>query len=135
MNFHHKRHLIKFITIALITSLTTGCTVWTSVPETVDQHYGDAVRNMIINQTLYNEQTDNDIPLLNMDGEKETGKKKNYLLRYISAVIVLLIIIAAFIIFSHKTAPQRINIEIGDSPILGESNAKVTIIEFSDLNS
>jgi pyruvate dehydrogenase complex dehydrogenase (E1) component len=70
MNFHHKRHLIKFITIALITSLTTGCTVWTSVPETVDQHYGDAVRNMIINQTLYNEQTDNDIPLLNMDGEK-----------------------------------------------------------------
>ena len=35
-----------------------------------DQHYGDAVRNMIINQTLYSEQPDNDIPLLNMDGEK-----------------------------------------------------------------
>lgn len=70
MNSHHKRHLIESILIALIISLTTGCAVWTSVPETVDQHYGDAVRNMIINQTLYSEQPENDIPLLNMDGEK-----------------------------------------------------------------
>lgn len=70
MNFYHKRHFIKFISIAVIIILTTGCAAWTSIPETVDQHYGDAVRNMIINQTLYNQQLENDIPLLNMDGEK-----------------------------------------------------------------
>lgn len=70
MNFYPKRHFIQFISIAVIISLTTGCAAWTSIPETVDQHYGDAVRNMIINQTLYKEQLENDIPLLNMDGEK-----------------------------------------------------------------
>lgn len=70
MKLQHKRHLINYFSIVLITSLTNGCAVWTSVPETVDQHYGDAVRNMIINQTLYSQQPDNDLPLLTMDGEK-----------------------------------------------------------------
>jgi hypothetical protein len=51
-------------------TLMTGCAEWNSHPVVVQQNFGNAVNNMVKNQTLYPEHGQNDNPILGLDGQK-----------------------------------------------------------------
>jgi len=74
---------------------------------------------------------------------KRNKRKKGAMQAYaLSAVIIALIIISLDILFFFMSAPARgnvggqeggdYNISLDDDPMLGDANAKVTIVEFSD---
>jgi TolA-binding protein len=54
----------------LFLTLITGCAEWNSHPVVVQQNFGNAVNNMVKNQTLYPEHGQNDEPILGLDGQK-----------------------------------------------------------------
>ncbi len=87
--------------------------------------------------------------------EENTGTitiKKESLWKYSTFVLAALVIVLAFVAFGNKensgspsgavvgnteipsqvVPGERAKVEIGKSPVLGDKNAKVTIIEFSD---
>ncbi|WP_411726023.1 hypothetical protein [Methyloglobulus sp.] len=61
----------------LLTSMT-GCAEWDSRPVVVDENFGQAVNNMVKNQTLYPENGQNDNPILTLDGKKAEGVIRAY---------------------------------------------------------
>jgi len=54
----------------LLLTLMTGCTEWNSHPVVVEQNFGNAVRNMVKQQTLYPENGQDDKAILTLDGRK-----------------------------------------------------------------
>lgn len=54
----------------LFLTMITGCAEWNSAPVVVQQNFGNAVNNMVKNQTLYPEHGRNDNPILTLDGQK-----------------------------------------------------------------
>jgi hypothetical protein len=66
------------VTGLLLLTLMTGCAEWNSHPVVVEQNFGNAVNNMVKNQTLYPEHGQNDNPILSMDGQKAEGVIKAY---------------------------------------------------------
>jgi hypothetical protein len=59
-------------------TLMTGCAEWNSHPVVVQQNFGNAVNNMVKNQTLYPEHGQNDNPTLGLDGQKAAGIIRAY---------------------------------------------------------
>lgn len=51
-------------------TLMTSCAEWDSTPVVVDQNFGQAVNNMVKNQTLYPGHGQDDNPILMLDGQK-----------------------------------------------------------------
>lgn len=48
-----------------------GCADWQTTPTTVDKHFGKAVKNMVANQTLYPEHSQQLLPeVRSLDGQK-----------------------------------------------------------------
>ncbi|HEY8158349.1 MAG TPA: hypothetical protein VIF10_06555 [Methylobacter sp.] len=62
----------------LFLTLITGCAEWNSHPVVVQQNFGNAVNNMVKNQTLYPEHGQNDNPTLGLDGQKAQGVIRAY---------------------------------------------------------
>ncbi|MDD2659478.1 MAG: hypothetical protein PHY54_07340 [Methylococcales bacterium] len=65
--------VMQGLTGLLLLTTLTGCAEWNSHPVVVQQNYGNAVRNMVKNQTLYPEHGRNDNPILSLDGQKAEG--------------------------------------------------------------
>ncbi|MDD5322803.1 MAG: hypothetical protein PHD43_19765 [Methylococcales bacterium] len=66
------------VTGLLFLTLMTGCAEWDSHPVVVQQNFGNAVNNMVKNQTLYPEHGQNDHPILTLDGQKAQTVIKAY---------------------------------------------------------
>jgi hypothetical protein len=66
------------ITALMFTGILTACAEWSSKPAVVEANFGDSVRNMVKNQTLYPEHNQNDKPVLSLDGQKAQGIVKDY---------------------------------------------------------
>lgn len=62
----------------LFSTLVTGCAEWNSHPVVVQQNFGNAVNNMVKNQTLYPEHGQDDEPILRLDGQKAAGVIRAY---------------------------------------------------------
>jgi hypothetical protein len=62
----------------LFSTLVTGCAEWNSHPVVTEQNFGNAVNNMVKNQTLYPEHGQNDNPTLGLDGQKAQGVIRAY---------------------------------------------------------
>jgi len=70
---------IKQVVAGIVFSgLITGCAEWNSHPVVVQQNFGNAVNNMIKNQTLYPEHGQDDVPTLGLDGQKAAGVVRAY---------------------------------------------------------
>lgn len=74
----NKGNTKQVVTGLLFLSLMTGCAEWNSHPVVVEQNFGQAVNNMIKNQTLYPEHGQNDNPTLTMDGQKAQAVIRAY---------------------------------------------------------
>ncbi len=62
----------------VFSTLVTGCAEWNSHPVVVQQNFGNAVNNMVKNQTLYPEHGQDDEPVLGLDGQKAAGVIRAY---------------------------------------------------------
>ncbi|MDO9140667.1 MAG: hypothetical protein Q7U38_10105 [Methylobacter sp.] len=62
----------------VVLTLVTGCAEWNSHPVVVEQNFGNAVRNMVKQQTLYPEHGQDDKPVLTLDGRKAEGVIRAY---------------------------------------------------------
>jgi len=69
----NKGNTMQVVTGLLFLTLMTGCAEWNSAPVVVQQNFGNAVNNMVKNQTLYPEHGQNDNPILSLDGQKAQG--------------------------------------------------------------
>ena len=56
----------------------SGCADWNSVPETVDDNMGNAVRHMVKSQILNPDSAYADKPVLGLDGQKSEGNIRAY---------------------------------------------------------
>src|SRR3989338_2500250 len=80
------------------------------------------------------------------EDNKSTGTitiKKESLWKYSTFVLVAVLIVGAFVFFSNSDSTgtgdvvrngEKVDIEIGDAPVIGSESAPVTIIEFSDFS-
>lgn len=66
----NKVNVLQAITGLLLLILMNGCAEWNSHPVVTEHNFGNAVRNMVKNQTLYPEHGQNDNPVLSLDGQK-----------------------------------------------------------------
>ncbi|MEK6850139.1 MAG: thioredoxin domain-containing protein [Nanoarchaeota archaeon] len=69
---------------------------------------------------------------------EENIKKSNAIWKYSAFVLVILLIIGAFVYFGKSNGGvvngERVQISVGNSPILGQESAPVTIVLFSDFS-
>jgi len=63
-----KAYIITGLSACLLN--VAGCVDWQATPVTVDKYQGMAVKNMIANQTLYPEHTQQPRQVLLIDGQK-----------------------------------------------------------------
>ena len=68
-----KGNIKQVVVGILFSTLVTACAEWNSHPVIVQENFGNAVNNMVKNQTLYPEHGQNDHPILSMDGQKAKG--------------------------------------------------------------
>ena len=66
-----------FILLSSIVFLS-GCADWKSKPVTVDENFGNSVRNMVEAQTLNPGSAYGDQPALGIDGQKSQGTINSY---------------------------------------------------------
>lgn len=59
-------------------TLMAGCAEWDSRPVVVDQNFGQAVNNMVKNQTLYPGHGQDDNPVTGLDGKKAENVIRAY---------------------------------------------------------
>jgi len=75
----NKGNTMQFVTGILFLMAMTGCAEWNSAPVVVQENFGNAVRNMVKNQTLcpeHGEMAEDPVlcpehgPVMGMDGQK-----------------------------------------------------------------
>jgi hypothetical protein len=74
----NKSNIKQAVAGILFSTLATGCAEWNSHPVVTEQNYGNAVHNMVKNQTLYPEHGQDDTPTLGLDGQKAQGVIRAY---------------------------------------------------------
>jgi len=68
----------KFFILLISAALLYGCADWNSVPKTVDDNMGNAVRHMVKAQTLNPDSAYADNPVIGLDGQKSESNIKAY---------------------------------------------------------
>jgi TolA-binding protein len=73
-----KSNMKQLVAGILFSIMMTGCAEWNSHPVVAEQNFGNAVNNMVKNQTLYPEHGQNDNPVLGLDGQKAQSVIRAY---------------------------------------------------------